>query len=136
MTLPCSHNALIPFVGDESVNIGLIAQAIFSQPEKTLGKSVSGASEYMTCTDWALALSKALKEKVTFTQTTLESYEAVWGIVGTEVGLMFRYFDEFQHDASPPGVVTPADLGVQESLLSTNQRLQGMNWSEILRASQ
>ncbi|OKL58095.1 hypothetical protein UA08_06718 [Talaromyces atroroseus] len=133
ITLPCSPNALIPFVGDESVNVGLIVQAILSQPEKTLGKSVLGASEYLSCTDWALALSKALKDNVTFAETTLESYEAVWGIAGTEVGLMFRYFNEVQRDAiSVPAIITPAELGVQESLRSTEQRLQGMDWRDIL----
>lgn len=118
----------------------MIAEAIFNQPEKTVGKSVVGASEYISYADWALALSKALEGKKTatteavFIETTLESYEVLWGKdVGTEIGIMFAYFDELQEGSfGSSSVLTPVDLGIQASLRSTEQRLKDMDWETLL----
>ncbi|CRG89498.1 hypothetical protein PISL3812_06534 [Talaromyces islandicus] len=140
ITLPCSPDAIIPFVGDETLNVGLIAEAIFNQPEKTVGQSVLGVSEHISCTEWALALSKALEGKKTpttetvFIETTLESYKALWGqVLGTEIGIMFAYFNHLQERSfGSSTVLTPADLGIQASLRSTEQRLQDMDWETLL----
>lgn len=115
-------------------------EAIFDQPEKTIGRSVVGASEYISCATWALALSKALYGKnistteAVFIETTLESYKALWGDnIGTEIGSMFVYFDEFQEKSfGSSSVMTPGDLGIQASLRSTEQRLKDIDWENIL----
>lgn len=115
-------------------------EAIFDQPEKTLGRSVVGASEHISCVDWALALSKALHGKeiptteAVFIETTLESYKSLWGDnIGTEIGTMFGYFNEFQEQSfGSSSVMTPAELGIQASLRSTEQRLKDIDWESIL----
>jgi hypothetical protein len=101
---------------------------------------VVGASEYISGADWALAFSKALHGKKTptseavFVETTQESYKALWGDhMGAEIGIMFAYFDELQEKSfGSSSVMTPADLGIQESLRSTEQRLKDINWETIL----
>jgi hypothetical protein len=86
-----------------------------------------------------LALSKALHGKKTptteavFVETTLESYKALWGHIGEEIGVMFAYFNELQEKTfGSSSAITLADLGIQESLRSTEQRLKDINWESIL----
>lgn len=71
ISLPCSPNAAILFIGDETVNIDIIAQTIFAQLEKSPGKSVLGVPEYMTNAELASALSRILKKKKSTVNVTL-----------------------------------------------------------------
>ncbi|KIA75707.1 HSCARG dehydrogenase [Aspergillus ustus] len=136
MTLPCSPSTLIPFIGEETPNIGLIVEAIVRQPERTLGRYVLGVSEYLTAAGWASALSTAAKIEVSFSEATLEDYESRWGDVGTEIGLMVKFIEEFQEGSYTGGlnsslVVTPGDLGVQDHLHSTEDCLRKFDWAEV-----
>ncbi|KAJ0414913.1 hypothetical protein BJY00DRAFT_327346 [Aspergillus carlsbadensis] len=137
MTLPCSPSTLIPFVGSETPNIGLIVDAIVRQPGKTLGKYVLGVSDYLTAAEWAAALSAASNVDVAFLETGLEDYERQWGPIGTEIGLMFKFIEELGQGSFAAGVdgsliVTPEDLGVQGFLHSTEDSLRKFHWEEIL----
>lgn len=137
ISFPCSSSALIPMVGDETTNVGLIANAIFQQPEKTIGKYVLGVGDYLTPNGWADALSKALDADVTFLETSMESYESLWGPIGTEIGLMMKYIDELGKESYTIGltedqVVSPSDLGIQDQLRNTEDSLKRLNWKEVL----
>ncbi|CEL08939.1 hypothetical protein ASPCAL12084 [Aspergillus calidoustus] len=137
MTLPCSPSTVIPFVGSETPNVGVIVDAIIRQPEKTLGKFVLGVSEYLTAAEWAAALSAGSNVEVTFSETSLEDYERRWGPIGTEIGLMFRFIEELGQGSFAAGadgslIVTPKDLGVQGLLHSTEDSLRKFRWGEIL----
>ncbi|KAL2816624.1 hypothetical protein BDW59DRAFT_175738 [Aspergillus cavernicola] len=137
LTLPCSPLTLIPFIGEETPNIGLIVEAILRQPERTLGKYVLGVAEHLTAAEWASTLSNASKVEVSFSEMTLEDYEGHWGHVGTEIGLMFKFIEELQRDSYTGGlssslIVTPEDLGVQCLLHSTEDGLGKINWEDIL----
>ena len=139
MVFPCSPTVKMPFTGDESLNTGLIVRAIFSQPDKTLGRYVSGHSEMLSCQEWAATLTKALEHQgkkgveVIFMECTLEAWGTLWGPVGMVLGTMFRYFDEFGPASYEKGtggapLVTPKDLGVDGKLRSTEERLSMMKW--------
>ncbi|KAL3495805.1 hypothetical protein BJX62DRAFT_252841 [Aspergillus germanicus] len=136
LILPCPPSTLIPFVGSETPNIGLIVDAIIRQPVKTLEKSVLGVSEHLTAAGWAAALSAASNVEVAFLETSLRDSERRWGAIGTEIGLMFRLIEELGQGSFTAGVdgsliVTP-DLGVQGLLHSTEDRLREFRWEEIL----
>ena len=129
-------------MGDERKNIGLVTRAILEQPDKTLGKWVIGQAFSSSCREWAVALNNVFKEdkltdkEVAYVETTLEGYEAIWGVVGTEIGGMMKYLEEVDDAFSNPGgdtVLFPKDLGVkQEDLGSLEQGLRGYNWAAIL----
>ncbi|PCG93313.1 Hypothetical protein PENO1_084190 [Penicillium occitanis (nom. inval.)] len=151
ITLPCSLEAKIALAGDETVNVGLIAHAIFMQPEKTLGKTVSGATEYLTGPEIASALSNALNKtaqqhpdsipstEVAYVDTTLESYGALWGTVGLGTGSIFKFMNDYpsitENWGSAGGsesILTPAELGLKEELRSVKQRFENLNWIAAL----
>lgn len=141
LILPCSPTSRFPFTGDESRNTGTIVSAILSQPEKTLGNFVLGVSEYMSCSEWANALSKALSQQgadveVSFLETTLESYNRLRGHHAAEIGCMMDFFSNFKEDSYTKGtagsILTPGDLGVQKSMIYAESMLKDMNWSSIL----
>jgi hypothetical protein len=139
--LPCASESRFPFVGDERHNTGTIVKAIFTQPEKTLGKFVLGVSEYISCSDWAHALSIALRQRgtnatVSFVETTLEGYNNLRGHHAAEIGYMLNFFSELKEQSYTKGTVgqilTPGDLGVQESMISAEDMLKHMDWSSII----
>ncbi|KAL4787337.1 hypothetical protein BJX76DRAFT_20112 [Aspergillus varians] len=137
MTFPCSASTVIPMIGAETPNVGVIVDAIFAQPDKTLGKHVLGVAEYFTATEWAVAVSKSLNADVVFLETSLESYEGLWGAAGTEIGLMMKYMEDLGAEGYTAGlcaddIVTPKDLGVQGLLRNTEEALKELNWEEIL----
>ncbi|KAL7931796.1 hypothetical protein V8C35DRAFT_103285 [Trichoderma chlorosporum] len=141
LILPCLPASRFPFAGDERQNTGTIVRAIFTQPDKTLGKFVLGVSEYLSCSDWARALSTALSQQgtnvdVSFLETTLQSYNNLRGHHATEIGYMLKFFSDFKEESFIGGtaglILTPQDLGVQGSMISVEDMLKSMNWSSIL----
>lgn len=139
--LPCSPESRFPFVGDERHNTGTIVRAIFSQPEKSLGKFVLGISEHISCSDWAHALSIALRQQernatVSFVETTLDSYNSLRGHHAAEIGYMLNFFSELKEQSYIKGtagpILTPEDLGVQKSMISAEDMLKCMDWSSII----
>lgn len=121
------------------------------QPEKTLGKTVSGATEYLTGPEIASALSNALKKtaqqhpgaipstQVAYVDTTLESYGALWGTVGLGTGSMFKFMEDYpsitENWGSAGGsesILTPAELGLKEDLRLVEQRFEDLNWIAAL----
>ncbi|GAM42660.1 hypothetical protein TCE0_044r16841 [Talaromyces pinophilus] len=121
------------------------------QPEKTLGKTVSGATEYLTGPEIASALSNALNKtaqqhpdsipstEVAYVDTTLESYGALWGTVGLDTGSIFKFMNDYpsitENWGSAGGsesILTPAELGLKEELRSVKQRFENLNWIAAL----
>ncbi|KAL4929906.1 uncharacterized protein BDV17DRAFT_290261 [Aspergillus undulatus] len=141
VTLPCSSSAVIPMVGAVTPNVGLIVDAIFRQREKSRGKYVLGVAEHLTAKEWALALSKVSGKDVVFLETSLGAYEELWGAVGTEIGLMMKYIEELGRQCFTAGVdsdmlLTPADLGVEDVLHSTEDALRNLAWDKVMVMAQ
>ncbi|KAL1873627.1 hypothetical protein VTK73DRAFT_814 [Phialemonium thermophilum] len=126
LILPIDPDAVFPFIGDETFNTGLLAKAIFSQPDKTTGTYVNGTIEAVTGRRWASNLEKAAKAhgkdvRIVFLQSTLSGFEQLWGATGTEIGIMFQFWNDYSehsYDISTAGrvVLTPRDLGVADQL--------------------
>lgn len=141
VTLPCSPDAPIPFVGDETINIGIMVKAILAQPEKTLGRYVLGNAEVLSCKDWmriftGVLQGKGLELEVGYIECTLASFEAFWGHAGTEIGLMFKYFEDmglegYKNVGDGDPILTMNDLGIQGELRSTQQRLADMDIGKL-----
>ena len=138
--MPCSPNVRFPFIGDETLNIGLIARSIFAQPSKTVGRHVLGASEFLSCSEWAAKFTSTLRKKgkdveCVFVECTLKEYEGIWGPIGTEIGLMMQYIKEFGEESfnvvtGDKVMLTAEDLGI-EGMRNTEERLDAENWEYI-----
>lgn len=136
--MPCSSDAVLPFIGDERANVGAFAKAIFAQPDKTAGRYVDGSSEHISCRQWAAAMQSVLQKsgsdrRVVHVDCSLANYEEIWGPFGTEVGTIFKYFDEYglkcyERDADGRRVLTADDLGIAHELKSTEDRLATVEW--------
>ena len=141
---PCSPDAPIPFIGDEKVNVGLIARAIFEQPEKTIGRAVLGVSEVLSCRDLVDALKKSFRRQgreldAVHMECTLEAFEGLWGPIGTELGMMMTFFRDieyggFKADTGSGPVLTPKDLGIDGELRSTEDFLTELGWRAFVNA--
>ena len=131
----------MPFIGDESVNVGLIAQAIFEHPKQTIGRTVIGYSDMISGAEWAAILTQAAKRQgveaeIAFIQTTLEGFEHIWGPFGTELGNMMELFgnvkDSFEADMVGETALHPRDLGVAEKLKSVAKYYDGQDMKALL----
>ncbi|KAL4942927.1 hypothetical protein BDV06DRAFT_153832 [Aspergillus oleicola] len=137
VTLPCSASTPIPMIGKETPNVGLIVDATFRQPQKSLEKYVVAAAEYLTAKEWVGALSRACGRDIVFLETSLQAYEDLWGSAGTEIGLMMKYIEELGEESFTVGVdkrdiLTPEDLGIQKLLGSTEDALRELDWQRIV----
>lgn len=111
-------------------------KAIFEQPEKTVGRWVIGAQEHLSAQDWAKALERALKyrggsSRVSFLEASLNDYEALWGAMGLEIGLMFRYFEgsaQAKWGEQPDNHLTAHDLGIQAQLRDSETIASELDW--------
>ncbi|KAF5010775.1 hypothetical protein FDECE_3072 [Fusarium decemcellulare] len=138
LVLPISPDVPLPFAGDEKFNVGLFAKAIFSQPEKTIGCYVNGTAETVSAREWARSLEKALGRRgqdtrVVFLGSTLSDFEKLWGAGGTEIGLMFEYFNKYgkeSYEAIPGGlpVLSAKELGIDSLLKSNEDAAAGFEW--------
>ena len=142
MILPCSPDGPVPFIGDETVNIGVIVKAIFAQPGKSLGRYVLGGPEIISCQEWTDSLTRALKRQgkdadVAFVECSMSAFERIWGPFGTEIGLMMTYFRDFgrqsfEADTGTQPALTAKDLGVEAEMRTSEDRLSAMDWSSIV----
>lgn len=138
LILPISPDVAFPLAGDEALNVGLFSKAIFSQPEKTIGRYVNGAAEILSAREWAKSLGKALKRRgkdtrVVFMESTLGEFEELWGALGTEIGLMFKYFNDYGEGSYGVGVegnqvVTAQELGIAGLLRSSEDAAAQFEW--------
>ncbi|VUC23037.1 unnamed protein product [Clonostachys rosea] len=135
---PIRPDVKFGFIGDEVINTGIYVRAILEQPEKTIGRVLEGVADTLSCTEWAAIFQKVQDKlgsgsKVSFKECSLKEYEEKWGEMGTEVGRMMTYFNEFGERSftiSTWGwpIVTAKDLGIKHDLRSTEETLLGLEW--------
>ena len=124
------------------MNVGLIARAIFEQPEKTIGRAVLGAAEIVSFQDLVNTLEKSFRRQgkefdAVPAQCTFEAFEALWGPIGTEIGLMMTFFRDvkyggFKAETGLGSVLTPKDLGIDGELRSTEDCFTELGWKAFI----
>ena len=77
-------------------DIGKCAYGLFKQEEKYIGKTVGIAGEYLTGTEMADALTKALGQKVVYNAVTPAIYRGSGFPGADDLGNMFQFKQEFQ----------------------------------------
>lgn len=130
--------------GDEKLNVGLVARAIFEQPERTLGAWVSCEAEKLSCQQWVEALNSAAKAQglhgsVLFQECSMDDFEAKFGVVGTECGVMFQYIGEarersFQNTSGLPEV-SVRELGISAELVSSRELFGHVDCAALFRSA-
>ncbi|CAI6088231.1 unnamed protein product [Clonostachys chloroleuca] len=135
---PMGPDVKFAFIGDEVINTGIYVKAILEQPEKTIGRVIVGVADYLSCNEWAAIFQKVQDKlgsgsKVLCKECSLAEYEEKWGAIGTEVGLMMAYFNEFGEKSFSTStwgwpVATAGDLGIEHDLRSTEETLLGLEW--------
>ncbi|KAJ0119898.1 HSCARG dehydrogenase [Diaporthe amygdali] len=138
LVLPISADSLIPFAGDAPFNVGQFVKAIFAQPEKTIGRYVNATAELTSIQEYAKTLETALKSqgkeiKVNFLECSLSDFEQLWGALGTEIGLMFKYFNDhgdgnYETDPHTYQYMTAKDLGIEGVLRKNEDTLAQIEW--------
>ena len=126
------------------MNIGLIARAIFEQPDKTIGRAVLGVAEILSLRDLVNTLKKSFQRQgkeldAVYVGCDLDAFEGLWGSVGTEIGLMMTFFRDveyggFKAETGSVPVLTPKDLGVDGELRSTEDTLTELGWQVFVNA--
>lgn len=142
--LPCPADAPFSVAGDEKTNVGLVARAIFEHPERTLETWVACEAEELSCQQWVEALDSAAKAQglhgsVLFEECSMEGFEAKFGVVGTEVGVMFQYIGDTRersfHNTSGLPEVSMRELGIDAELVSSREFFEHADCGALFRSA-
>lgn len=130
---PCEH------IGDHTANIGVFTNAIFNSTAKTAGgkyvlASVSENTFGESLALWAKESGKT--DQTAIVQISLKDYEALWGIWGTEMGIMLEWWSVAKERSwdVPTGepLLRAGDLGLSEKdFVMPGQAWKAMDWSSI-----
>ncbi|KAH6662631.1 hypothetical protein F5X68DRAFT_178120 [Plectosphaerella plurivora] len=117
MLLSAPASVKIPMAGDQRINTGLLAKAIFGQPEKTLGgKIVAGVEGNMTYGEMAHIYGAAQGIKVRTVQISASDFVQLWPTFGGLMHTTNEYMELLDGKAftSPDEeVLSVKDLGVE-----------------------
>jgi uncharacterized protein YbjT (DUF2867 family) len=95
LTLPLEDKRL-PGIAAE--DIGKCAYGIFRKGVEYIGQTIGIAGEHLTGTQMAMALTRALGEKVRYDAVTPEVYRGYDNAAAKDVANMFQYMSEFEQD--------------------------------------
>jgi hypothetical protein len=123
-------------IGDASVNVGIFALSILTQPQLTLGKYVRGSIESTTAGGFIETFAKATGKPAVYVQTaSLEDFDSVWPSWARLMGLMMIFFDQYRGEKpwADEDYLTLKDLGItaEAGLVSTHDALKAMDWSSL-----
>ena len=137
--LPAAADTPILHLGDHKHNIGVFAKAVLDQPAKSRGgKYVLASVQEKSCNETLAAWGKASgkSEQTVYSQISLEDYEKLFPMEGTEIGLMVKWWDVLRGGSwmQPDGaeMLSASDLGLEdEDFVMPKQAWAKMDWSSV-----
>jgi uncharacterized protein YbjT (DUF2867 family) len=91
LTLPMADQ---PLSGIAAEDIGRTALGIFGRGDEYIGKTVSIAGDHLTGNEYAVALTQAVGEEVTYQPYSWDEYRALGFPMAVEVANMFQFYAE------------------------------------------
>ncbi|KAK2808667.1 hypothetical protein FQN50_004532 [Emmonsiellopsis sp. PD_5] len=119
---PTSESMPLSTIGDHTKNIGIFAEAVLKQPERTRGKYVLVESETTTLGGYLERWSKYSGKEVAYVPTTLGAYDSLFPSWGLELGVMLQFWESAGSKSWSKAGVTPLrkeDLGIDQSRFTT-----------------
>lgn len=104
----------MPALVDHSADVGRVAYAVISQPQKTLGKYVWAANtENYTIGEIFAEVDKSAGIKgPKYLQVTDQTFEDLYGKVGVELAVMFKLWEKYGERDAGQEVISLEELGV------------------------
>lgn len=123
-------------MGSHKDNVGILVKAILELgPQRLGGKYVVGRVETFTAASMLELWSEATGKAAAFVQISLDDYEKLWPSWGTEMALMYLWWDKAGRDCwVVPGeeCLTVQDLGLDKSdFVSTRAAMLTQNWDDL-----
>lgn len=117
---------------DHSADVGRVASAIISQPQKTLGKYVwaTNTDNHTIGEIFAEVAKSAGIKDAKYLQVTDQSFENLYGKVGVELGVMFKLWEKYGGNSGGQEVILPGELGIK--LKSLKEYLKEQDFSVYL----
>lgn len=129
---PVAPSTLISAAGDISVNVGIFARAILSNPSKTRGgKYVFCNLQTYKSDDYLQLWAKVTgKQRAHYLQVSFEDYQKLFPAWGAEMGIMMLFW-EYAGEKSWSGeeLITGSDLGVHGELMTMEKSFMASDWS-------
>jgi hypothetical protein len=126
LIFPSPQSTVLPVAGDPSYNTGIYVHAILSHPEVSLPARYAVVQpDTMTCGEMLQLWGKVTGNDATYLQVSLEDFEALWPVLGQELGLQFQW-NEAVPDWKIPGMLTDKDLGIEGQLIGTEEAFKNV----------
>jgi hypothetical protein len=113
--MPTKPDSMIAVTGDMDTIPGQFAAAILRHPEKSKGKTIFVAAEFLSFGDMLKIWGEALGRRTVYVETTVESFTNLWGPAGEEMALQFKWGEEMDWSSDLGGgqFVTKEELGIE-----------------------
>ncbi|KAK0106285.1 hypothetical protein ONS96_003925 [Cadophora gregata f. sp. sojae] len=128
---PVPPTTIVQTIGDVHTNVGLFTSAILAQPLLTKGKYVLGVVEETTVGEFVKIWGQTTGKNTMYVEiASVEEYDKLWPVWGTEIGLMMKFWEIAGKGAwSGEGVVTKEDLGLSEEMfVDSKETFRKMSW--------
>src|SRR5436305_1724394 len=97
-----------------TVNPGIWVRPVLANGSKTYGKYANVALEKWTFRQMVEVWGEVLGRKAVFVPTTAETWTQMWGELGTEMALQFRFGEICDPWEETEEFLSPAGLGIDE----------------------
>jgi len=126
VALPVPGKTIVPITGDPSTNTGLFVRAIVAQPALSQAKYAFIQTDILTFDDVLKVWGQVTGKEALTVQVTAEAYEALWPVVGEELGKQFAWQTQVSDWTSGVREVLGAkELGI-EGLVDLKDTLEAL----------
>jgi hypothetical protein len=113
-TLPTKGSVKILLSGDMSVNPGIWVRQVLATGNKAYGKYANVALEKWSFEEMVDAWSEITSKKCVFTEITMEAVTKLYGNMGNELALQFKFGEACDPWEETVDHISPEDLGIDK----------------------
>lgn len=104
------------------MTVGVWVRQVLANPQKSIGKYATVATEVLTFEQMLAAWSEVTGKPAVFVETSVEEYERIWGIPGREIAMQLKFGEQiddwYEAYRGKGGVLTQEELGIKPEEVS------------------
>ncbi|KAJ4370739.1 hypothetical protein N0V83_005260 [Neocucurbitaria cava] len=126
-TLPTNPNVKVLLSGDMSVNPGIWVRQVLAARDKAYGKYANVALEKWTFQEMVDVWAEITGKKCVFTEISIEAATKLYGSVGNELALQFKFGEACDPWEDTEEHISPEELGIDgEEVVGFRGTIEGL----------
>jgi hypothetical protein len=126
-TLPTKPDAKVLLSGDMAVNPGIWVRQVLLTGDKAYGKYANVALEKWSFQEMVDVWSEITGKKCVFTEITMEAVTKLFGDVGNELALQFKFGEACDPWEETENHISPEELGIdKDEVVGFRRTIEGL----------